>query len=118
MVRRKRPAPTRKISVREICATTNASRVRFWLADAVAAANAAVRQAPAELAPRVLLAELLLFAGNLERADVVLDATAMIDPQAAVIVAEFRQLVRADMARRLGISVAEAADKTLRFSQA
>nr|WP_294553752.1 type VI secretion system accessory protein TagJ [uncultured Rhodopila sp.] len=70
------------------------------LADAVAAANAAVRQAPAELAPRVLLAELLLFAGNLERADVVLDATAMIDPQAAVIVAEFRQLVRADMARR------------------
>jgi type VI secretion system protein ImpE len=70
------------------------------LADAVAAANAAVRQAPAELAPRVLLAELLLFAGNLERADVVLDATAMIDPQAAVVVAEFRQLVRADMARR------------------
>ena len=70
------------------------------LADAVAAANAAVRQAPAELAPRVLLAELLLFAGNLERADVVLDATAMIDPQAAIVVAEFRQLVRADMARR------------------
>jgi type VI secretion system protein ImpE len=70
------------------------------LADAVAAANAAVRQAPAELAPRVLLTELLLFAGNLERADVVLDATAMIDPQALVVIAEFRQLVRAEMARR------------------
>lgn len=70
------------------------------LADAVAAANAAVRKAPADLAPRVLLAELLLFAGNLERADVILDAGTIIDPQAAVVIAEFRQLVRADMARR------------------
>jgi type VI secretion system protein ImpE len=70
------------------------------LADAVAAANAAVRQAPADLAPRVLLAELLLFAGNLERADVVLDAGSAIDPQAAIVIAEFRQLLRADLARR------------------
>jgi type VI secretion system protein ImpE len=70
------------------------------LADAVAAANAAVRKAPADLAPRVLLAELLLFAGNLERADVVLDAGSVIDPQAAVVIAEFRQLLRADLARR------------------
>jgi type VI secretion system protein ImpE len=70
------------------------------LADAVAAANAAVRKAPAELAPRVLLAELLLFAGNLERADVIMDAGSVVDPQAAVVIAEFRQLIRADMARR------------------
>jgi type VI secretion system protein ImpE len=70
------------------------------LADAVAAANAAVRKAPADLAPRVLLAELLLFAGNLERADVILDAGSVVDPQAAVVIAEFRQLLRADMARR------------------
>jgi type VI secretion system protein ImpE len=70
------------------------------LADAVAAANAAVRKAPADLAPRVLLAELLLFAGNLERADVILDAGSSVDPQAAVVIAEFRQLVRAEMARR------------------
>ena len=70
------------------------------LADAVAAANAAVRQAPADLAPRVLLAELLLFAGNLERADVVLDAGSAIEPQAAVVIAEFRQLLRAELARR------------------
>jgi type VI secretion system protein ImpE len=70
------------------------------LADAVAAANAAVRKAPADLAPRVLLAELLLFAGNLERADVILDAGSGVDPQAAVVIAEFRQLVRAEMARR------------------
>jgi type VI secretion system protein ImpE len=70
------------------------------LADAVAAANAAVRKAPADLAPRVLLAELLLFAGNLERADVILDAGSSVDPQATVVIAEFRQLVRAEMARR------------------
>jgi type VI secretion system protein ImpE len=70
------------------------------LADAVAAANAAVRKAPADLAPRVLLAELLLFTGNLERVDVILDAGSVIDPQAAVVIAEFRQLLRADMARR------------------
>ena len=44
------------------------------LSDAVEAANAAVRAAPGAVAPRVLLAELLVFAGNLERADVVLDA--------------------------------------------
>ncbi len=70
------------------------------LADAVAAANAAVRKAPADLAPRLLLAELLLFAGNLERADVVLDAGSAIDPQAAIVIAEFRQLLRAELARR------------------
>jgi len=70
------------------------------LADAVAAANGAVKAAPADLAARVLLAELLLFAGNLERADVILDAAADIDPQAAVVVAEFRQLLRAETARR------------------
>ena len=70
------------------------------LADAIAAANAAVRQAPADLAPRVLLAELLMFAGNLERADVVLDAGSAVEPQAAVVIAEFRQLLRAELARR------------------
>lgn len=70
------------------------------LDDAVAAANAAVRKAPAELAPRILLAELLVFAGNLERADVILDAASLVDPQAGMVVAEFRQLLRADKARR------------------
>jgi type VI secretion system protein ImpE len=70
------------------------------LADAVTAANAAVRAAPSDLAARVLLAELLLFTGNLERADVILDAAADLDPQAAVVVAEFRQLLRAETARR------------------
>jgi type VI secretion system protein ImpE len=70
------------------------------LDEAMKAANAAVRKAPGELGPRVLLAELLLFAGNPERADVLLDAAGDIEPQAALVVAEFRQLLRADMARR------------------
>ncbi len=70
------------------------------LADAVAAANAQVRAAPADLGARLLLAELLVFAGNLERADVILDACGDLDPSVAVVVAEFRQLVRGEMARR------------------
>lgn len=70
------------------------------LAAAVDAANAAVRKAPGDIAARVLLAELLVFAGNLERADVILDAASQVEPEAAVVVAEFRQLLRADMARR------------------
>ncbi|MBV9785734.1 MAG: tetratricopeptide repeat protein [Acidisphaera sp.] len=70
------------------------------LQPAIEAANAAVKKAPGDLAARVLLAEMLLFAGNLERADVILDAAAQADPSATVVVAEFRQLLRADMARR------------------
>ncbi len=70
------------------------------LAAAVDAAGQAVRAAPADLAARVLLAEMLLFAGNLERADVILDAASQIDPSTAVVVAEFRQLLRAETARR------------------
>jgi type VI secretion system protein ImpE len=70
------------------------------LADALAAANAVVRKAPTDLGARIFLAELLVFSGNLERADVLLDAASTIDPSTAVVVAEFRQLIRADMARR------------------
>jgi type VI secretion system protein ImpE len=70
------------------------------LTKAVEAANAAVRGASTDPAARVLLAELLVFAGNLERADVILDACGDIDPGLAVVVAEFRQLVRGEMARR------------------
>src|SRR6185369_15917731 len=70
------------------------------LDDAIAAAQAALRKTPTDLGARVLLGEMLLFAGNLERADVVLDAAPAIDPSTAVVIAEFRQLVRADMARR------------------
>jgi type VI secretion system protein ImpE len=70
------------------------------LDEAIAAAQAALRKAPTDLNARVLLGELLAFSGNLERADVVLDAASAIDPSTALVVAEFRQLIRADMARR------------------
>jgi type VI secretion system protein ImpE len=70
------------------------------LREAVAAAGAAVKAQPASLPARMLLAEMLLFAGNLERADIVLDAAGAADPSAALLVAEFRQLLRAEMARR------------------
>jgi type VI secretion system protein ImpE len=70
------------------------------LAEALTAAQNAVRKAPTDLNARVLLAEILVFTGNLERADVLLDAASTIDPSTAMVVAEFRQLIRADMARR------------------
>lgn len=70
------------------------------LAPAIERAGLAVKKSPGDLGARVLLAELLLLAGNLERADVILDAASEAEPSAAVMVAEFRQLLRADMARR------------------
>jgi type VI secretion system protein ImpE len=70
------------------------------LNEAIAAATAAVKAAPTDLGQRVLLAEFLLFAGNLERADVILDAASQIDPSALLVVSEFRQLLRAETARR------------------
>ncbi len=70
------------------------------LADALAAATAEVKATPTDLGRRVLLAELLLFSGNLERADVILDAAGQLDPSAALVVSEFRQLLRAETARR------------------
>jgi type VI secretion system protein ImpE len=70
------------------------------LGPALAAATAELRKQPSNLGARILVAELLLISGNLERADVILDAAADIDPGSAVAVAAFRQLLRADMARR------------------
>jgi len=70
------------------------------LDDAVAAANDAVRKAPTDLGPRLLLCELLLFQGRLDRIDTLLDAASTLDPAVAVGVAEFRQLLRAEIARR------------------
>jgi type VI secretion system protein ImpE len=75
------------------------------LADALTAATAAVRKAPTDIGGRVFLAELLAFSGNIERADVILDASAELDPTAAVVVAEFRQLLRGELARRQLFSV-------------
>jgi type VI secretion system protein ImpE len=67
---------------------------------ALAAANDGVRKAPADVGARILLAELLIFAGNLERADVLLDTASAVDTSAALVISEFRQLLRAETARR------------------
>src|ERR1700733_680443 len=70
------------------------------LGAAIEAAGVEVRQSPTSAGPRILLAELLLFARNLERADSVLDAAGAADPALALVLAEFRQLLRAATARR------------------
>ena len=49
------------------------------LTGAIAAAQAAVRKAPSDLDMRILLAEFLVFSGNLERADVLGDAASTIE---------------------------------------
>lgn len=70
------------------------------LDEAVAAATDAVRKAPTDIGPRLLLCELLLFQNRLDRIDTLLDAVSSLEPAAAVGVAEFRQLLRAEIARR------------------
>lgn len=70
------------------------------LDDAIDAANEAVRDKPTDLAARSFLCELLCFAGNLERADKLLDVLGTQDPDAMAGVAEFRQLIRAETERR------------------
>ncbi|WP_424813033.1 type VI secretion system accessory protein TagJ [Roseococcus sp. YIM B11640] len=68
------------------------------LAAAVAAAQAAVKAAPRDSGARWLLAELMLFAGDAERADRMLDAAVLDDPSPAVL--EFRKLLRAEVVRQ------------------
>jgi type VI secretion system protein ImpE len=70
------------------------------LSEAIAAANAAVRKSATDVGARILLAELLVFSGNLERADVMLDASGDLDPMLGVVIAEFRQIIRGEQARR------------------
>lgn len=70
------------------------------LDDAVQAALAEVKAAPADSPRRVLLAELSCFAGDVERADRQLDLLADVDPKSALGISLFRQLVRAEQARR------------------
>jgi type VI secretion system protein ImpE len=67
------------------------------LAGALAAATAAVKAAPADADARWLLAELMLFAGEAERADRMLDAAALREPSPVVL--EFRKLLRAEVVR-------------------
>lgn len=68
------------------------------LAAAIAAQQAVVKAAPRDSGARWFLAELLLFAGEAERADRMLDAAVLEEPSPAVL--EFRKLLRAEVIRQ------------------
>ncbi len=70
------------------------------LQEAIAAATAQVKAKPMDLDARGFLAELLCFAGNLERADVQLDTLGTQNPEVAVAVSLLRQLIRGEQARQ------------------
>jgi type VI secretion system protein ImpE len=72
------------------------------LQEAITAATNEVRAKPTDVPGRMFLSELLLFAGELERADRQMDAITSqdSDPQTAVMVAMYRQLIRAEQARQ------------------
>ena len=59
-----------------------------------------VKKNPSDIESRSLLAELLCFSGDLERADKHLEATSQFAPSSAYGVAMLRHLVRAETARR------------------
>jgi type VI secretion system protein ImpE len=67
------------------------------IAGALAAATAAVKAAPTDADARWLMAEILLLTGDAERADRMLDAAALHEPNPAVL--EFRKLLRAEVLR-------------------
>lgn len=70
------------------------------LDEAVAAALADVKRSPTDVAKRCLLAELLCFAGDLERADKQLDAIGLQDPEVVMSINMFRHVLRGEMSRR------------------
>jgi type VI secretion system protein ImpE len=65
---------------------------------AIAAATAGVKAAPRDAGARWLLTEMLLFSGDVERADRTLDSVIEEEPSPAVL--EFRRLLRAEVVRR------------------
>jgi len=70
------------------------------LAGAIAAATDEVKRHAGDAAPRGLLAELLCFAGDFERADKQLDVISDLDPAAVLGTSLFRQLLRGEQARQ------------------
>lgn len=70
------------------------------LAEAVAAAGEEVKRHPTDSARRGLLAELLCFAGEWERADSQLDVLLQQDPNLVMGLGLLRQLIRAEQARQ------------------
>ncbi|QDU41248.1 ImpE protein [Maioricimonas rarisocia] len=69
------------------------------LSEAVAAATEQVRSSPTDVQQRMFLAELLCFSGEIERADNQLDVIVRQNPD-AIRVLHFRQVLRAELARR------------------
>jgi type VI secretion system protein ImpE len=69
------------------------------LSAAVAALSDQVKHNPTNQESRGLLAELLCLAGDLERADKQLEVLSNQDPGAALALAMFRQVIRAELAR-------------------
>lgn len=70
------------------------------LNDALTMTMETVRKNPSDIESRSLLAELLCFSGDLERADKHLEATSQFAPSSAYGIAMLRHLVRAETARR------------------
>jgi type VI secretion system protein ImpE len=70
------------------------------LREAIQAATDDVKSRPTDVGKRTLLAELLCFAGDLDRADKQLDAVGKQQPEAMLVISMFRHLVRAEMVRR------------------
>jgi type VI secretion system protein ImpE len=70
------------------------------LTEAIEAATAEVKKHPADTQRRGILCEMLCFGGDFERADKQLEAISLQDPKAAVGVALYRQLIRAETARQ------------------
>jgi type VI secretion system protein ImpE len=70
------------------------------LGEAIEALSQELRKHSLETGSRVFLAELLCVVGELERADTQLDLLVDQTPENAVGIAQFRQLIRAEQARR------------------
>lgn len=70
------------------------------LSAAIDALTVTVKKNPTDQQGRGLLAELLCIGGELERADKLLDALGNQDPEAAPALAMWRQVLRAEIARR------------------
>jgi type VI secretion system protein ImpE len=70
------------------------------LSEAIAAQAAEVKSNPANTDKRGFLCELLTFGDNLDRVDKHLDVMGRQDPKIQLGLAEFRQIVRAEQARR------------------
>lgn len=70
------------------------------LDEAIATAASFLKRNPADAGLRISLAEYVLFAGDFERADKLLASAEAVDANLALVVAEFRQLLRAAKRRR------------------